>query len=65
MATDDELSKTIKKIIVICEERGFVTYDEINKLLPVNEYTSSQIDEAMATFSDMDLKIIEAESNTH
>ncbi|TAL40295.1 MAG: RNA polymerase sigma factor RpoD [Alphaproteobacteria bacterium] len=55
------LAKTVKKIIAKGKERGYVTYDEINKLLPAGEYTSDQIDETMAMLSDIGINLVEEE----
>jgi RNA polymerase primary sigma factor len=55
------LAKTVKKIIAKGKERGYVTYDEINKLLPAGEYTSDQIDETMAMLQDIGINLVEDE----
>ncbi len=55
------LAKTVKKIIAKGKERGYVTYDEVNKLLPAGEYTSDQIDETMAMLSDIGINLVEEE----
>ncbi len=53
------LAKTVKKLISKGKERGYVTYDELNKLLPAGEYTSDQIDETMAMLSDIGINLVE------
>jgi len=53
------LAKVVKKLIAKGKERGYVTYDELNKMLPAGEYTSDQIDETMATLSDIGINLIE------
>ncbi|MEZ0262750.1 MAG: RNA polymerase sigma factor RpoD [Alphaproteobacteria bacterium] len=58
------LAKTVKKIIAKGKERGYVTYDEINKLLPPGEYTSDQIDETMAMLSDIGINLVEDEPDS-
>ncbi|MBI1216455.1 MAG: RNA polymerase sigma factor RpoD, partial [Alphaproteobacteria bacterium] len=55
------LAKTVKKIIAKGKDRGYVTYDEINKMLPAGEYTSDQIDETMAMLSDIGINLVEDE----
>ncbi|MBW7911390.1 MAG: RNA polymerase sigma factor RpoD [Alphaproteobacteria bacterium] len=57
------LAKVVKKLIAKGKERGYVTYDELNKMLPAGEYTSDQIDETMATLSDIGINLIEDESD--
>ena len=61
IALSGALAKTVKKIVAKGKERGYVTYDEINKLLPPGEYTSDQIDETMAMLSDIGINLVEEE----
>ncbi len=58
------LAKAVKKIIAKGKERGYVTYDEMNKLLPPAEYTSDQIDETMAMLSDIGINLVEEEPDS-
>jgi len=60
-AVGGALGKIVKKIIAKGKERGYVTYDEINKMLPPGEYTSDQIDETMAMLSDIGINLVEEE----
>jgi len=55
------VAKNIKKIIEKGKERGYVTYDELNRLLPSGEFSSEQIDETMATLSDIGINLVESE----
>ena len=57
------LAKIVKKIIAKGKERGYVTYDELNKALPAGEFTSEQIDETMATLSDIGINLVEDEDD--
>lgn len=57
------LAKTVKKLIKLGKDRGYVTYDELNKLLPPGEYTSDQIDETMATLSDIGINLVEGDGD--
>ena len=57
------LAKTVKKIIAKGKERGYITYDELNKALPAGEYTSDQIDETMEMLSDIGITLVEDESD--
>ena len=36
------LAKVVKKLIAKGKDRGYVTYDELNKMLPAGEYTSDR-----------------------
>ncbi len=63
-ALQGALAKTVKKIIAKGKERGYVTYDELNKLLPAGEFTSEQIDETMAMLSDIGINLVEDETDS-
>ena len=43
----DAAQQTIKTLIKLGKERGFVTHDELNAALPAEEYTYEQIDDVM------------------
>jgi RNA polymerase primary sigma factor len=62
-ALQGALAKTVKKIVAKGKERGYVTYDELNKLLPAGEFTSEQIDETMSMLSDIGINIVEEEGD--
>ncbi len=53
----------IKKLVARAKERGFITYDELNKALPAEEFSSEQIEDAMAAFSDMGIQIVDSEDD--
>ncbi|HEY8595825.1 MAG TPA: RNA polymerase sigma factor RpoD [Devosiaceae bacterium] len=49
----------VKKLIKTAKKRGFVTYEEINAVLPSEEVTSEQIEDIMAMFSDMGINVVD------
>src|SRR5690606_37253827 len=49
----------VKKLIKTAKKRGYVTYEEINAVLPSEEVTSEQIEDIMAMFSDMGINVID------
>ena len=51
----------IKKLLAAAEERGSVTYDELNAALPPEEVSSEQIEDVMAALSEMGVNVVEAE----
>jgi RNA polymerase primary sigma factor len=51
----------VKKLIKLAKSRGWVTYDEINAVLPSEEVTSEQIEDVMALFSEMGVNVVEQE----
>ena len=57
----DGMSAAVKKMIVKAKERGYVTYDELNKVLPQDQMSSEQIEDTMAMFSEMGINVVEAE----
>ena len=53
----------VKKLVAKAKDKGFITYDELNKSLPAEEFSSEQIEDAMATFSDIGVQIVESEDD--
>ncbi|MBP7721783.1 MAG: RNA polymerase sigma factor RpoD [Alphaproteobacteria bacterium] len=57
------LETVVKKLVKKGKAAGFLTYDEINKALPAAEFSSEQIEDAMATFSDIGVQLVESEDD--
>ena len=57
------LESIVKGLVKKGKERGFVTYDEINKALPAPDFSSEQIDEAMATLGDVGVQMVDSEDD--
>ncbi|MEQ8402698.1 MAG: RNA polymerase sigma factor RpoD [Roseitalea porphyridii] len=55
----DLSADSVKKLIRTAKKRGYVTMDELNAVLPSQEVTSEQIEDTMATLSDMGINVIE------
>ncbi len=53
------LQDVIKKLLSDGKKRGFITYDEMNKALPQEEFSSEQIENAMSAISDMGIQVID------
>lgn len=51
----------VKKMIKLAKKRGFVTYEELNAVLPSAEVTSEQIEDTMSLLSDMGINVVEQE----
>src|ERR1700709_1489944 len=51
----------VKKFIKQAKARGYVTMDELNKVLPSEEVTSEQIEDTLAMLSEMGVNVVEAE----
>ncbi|MGR3248056.1 MAG: RNA polymerase sigma factor RpoD, partial [Paracoccus sp. (in: a-proteobacteria)] len=43
------------------KQRGFVTYDELNEVLPSEEVSSEQIEDTMSMLSDMGINVIDSD----
>ncbi|WP_457647460.1 RNA polymerase sigma factor region1.1 domain-containing protein, partial [Profundibacter sp.] len=49
----------VKKMIADGRERGYVTYDQLNKVMPPEQVSSEQIEDVMSMLSEMGINIIE------
>ncbi|MEL6519800.1 MAG: RNA polymerase sigma factor RpoD [Pseudomonadota bacterium] len=64
--TDAEISldmrqAAVKKMIAEGRERGFVTYDQLNQVLPPDQVSSDQIEDVMSMLSEMGIQVTEEE----
>jgi RNA polymerase primary sigma factor len=57
----DRLGTAVKKMIAKGKKTGYVTYDEINAALPSDEFTSEQIEDTMASLSEMGINVVESD----
>ena len=53
----------VKKLIKTAKSRGYVTYDELNKVLPSEEVSSEQIEDIMSQLSEMGINVVEHEED--
>ncbi|HYP57699.1 MAG TPA: RNA polymerase sigma factor RpoD [Beijerinckia sp.] len=51
----------VKRMIKIAKKRGFVTYSELNAVLPSEEVNSEQIEDILAMLNEMGINVIESE----
>ena len=49
----DMSQAAVKKMIATAKARGYITYDELNEVLPPEQVTSEQIEDVMAMLSEM------------
>ena len=55
-----DVSQTaIKKMIADARERGYITYDQLNRVLPPDQVSSEQIEDVMSMLSEMGINVIE------
>ena len=51
----------VKRMIAEARERGYITYDQLNTVLPPDQVSSEQIEDVMSMLSEMGINIIEDE----
>ncbi|QUD89916.1 RNA polymerase sigma factor RpoD [Phenylobacterium montanum] len=59
----DLTDTAVKKFIKQAKARGYVTMDELNKVLPSEEVTSEAIEDTLAMLSEMGVNVVEAEED--
>jgi len=57
----DMSQAAVKKMIAEARERGYITYDQLNQVLPPDQVSSEQIEDVMSMLSEMGINIIEDE----
>lgn len=59
MIKEEEMPK-IKQLISLGRGKGYLTYDEVNDLLPSDIVAPDQIDDFLTMFDEMDIDVIDA-----
>ena len=55
-----DMSQTaVKKMIADARERGYITYDQLNAVLPPDQVSSDQIEDVMSMLSEMGIQVTE------
>ena len=57
----DTLGSAVKKMLLLGKEKGYITYDELNKTLPSDQVSSEQIEDTMSMLSEMGINVVENE----
>jgi RNA polymerase primary sigma factor len=57
----DLTDAAVKRMIKLAKKRGYVTYDELNEVLPSEEFTSEQIEDVLGQLSEMGINVVESE----
>jgi RNA polymerase primary sigma factor len=57
----DMSQAAVKKMIGEARVKGYITYDQLNSVLPPDQVSSEQIEDVMSMLSEMGINIIEAE----
>ncbi|MBT6609332.1 MAG: RNA polymerase sigma factor RpoD [Rhodospirillaceae bacterium] len=55
----DSLGGAVKKMVTQGKEKGYVTYDDLNKALPPDQVSSEQIEDTMSMLSEMGINVVE------
>ncbi|MFU8882789.1 MAG: RNA polymerase sigma factor RpoD [Rhodobacterales bacterium] len=55
----DMSQAAVKKMIAEARERGYITYEQLNQVLPPEQVSSEQIEDVMSMLSEMGINIIE------
>jgi len=59
----DLSDKAVKQMISAAKKRGYVTHEEINKVLPSEEFTSEQIEDVLSQISEMGINVIDEDAS--
>ncbi|MFT7106631.1 MAG: RNA polymerase primary sigma factor [Yoonia sp.] len=59
----DMSQAAIKKMIADARERGYITYDQLNAVLPPEQVSSDQIEDVMSMLSEMGIQVTEEEES--
>src|SRR6185295_9634969 len=51
----------VKRLIKSAKTRGFVTLDQLNSVLPSQEFSPDQIEDTLSMLSDMGITVVESE----
>ena len=57
----DMSQAAVKKMIATAKARGYITYEELNEVMPSDQVSSEQIEDVMSMLSEMGINVIEAE----
>jgi RNA polymerase primary sigma factor len=52
--------KEVKKLIDLGKEKGYLTYDDVNDMLPAEVVSPDQIDDVMSIFGEMDIEVVDS-----
>ncbi len=59
----DVQSAALKRLLAKGKERGHITFDELNAVLPPDQNSSEQIEDVMANLSEMGIQVLEGEES--
>ena len=56
----EELKNALRKAIAKAKDQGFLTYDELNKILPSDKFAAEDIDDLISKLSDANINVVES-----
>ncbi|HEX2114692.1 MAG TPA: RNA polymerase sigma factor RpoD [Alphaproteobacteria bacterium] len=59
----DGMAAAVKKMIQRGRERGYVTYDEINAVLPAEQYSSEQIEDTLSMLNEQGINVVDSDES--
>ncbi|MGD1925507.1 MAG: RNA polymerase sigma factor RpoD [Paracoccaceae bacterium] len=54
----------VKKMVAQAKAKGYITYDELNRVLPQDQYASEQIEDVMSMLSEMGVNVVENDGDS-
>ena len=60
--TKKHKNKTLRKLLSLGKEKGYLTYEQINGILPEDVVSSEEIDELFTILGEEDIQIVDSES---
>jgi RNA polymerase primary sigma factor len=58
-----EKTKEIQQLIDVGKEKGYLTYEEVNDVLPEEITSADQIDDVLSMFDELDIEIVDHEDD--
>jgi RNA polymerase primary sigma factor len=55
---DEEFQQKMEELVTTAKEQGYITYEEINEVLPMSFDTPEQIDQVLIFLSGMDIQVL-------
>ncbi|NGX62834.1 MAG: RNA polymerase sigma factor RpoD, partial [Candidatus Anoxychlamydiales bacterium] len=56
--TDPKHQQKVEELVTIAKEQGYITYEEINEILPMSYDSADQIDQVLIFLSGLDIQIL-------
>ncbi|MFC2049495.1 RNA polymerase sigma factor region1.1 domain-containing protein, partial [Chlamydiota bacterium] len=55
---NDEFQQKMDELVATAKEQGYITYEEINEVLPMSFDTPEQIDQVLIFLAGMDIQVL-------